>query len=100
MHIIAKGVKFDILANYKPLILIRIYHLCFRFLEFCVTFQGVASFGGTTAGVVSDRSSALLGGKLVLRCSRDDRMDVRASAVIDGIAESFSGRYQETYLYS
>ncbi|KAL4571716.1 hypothetical protein LXL04_018481 [Taraxacum kok-saghyz] len=54
--------------------------------------RGVASFG-CTSGVVRNRCS---GGKLVLRCSRDDRMDVSASAVAEGLSECFNDLVVET----
>ncbi|KAJ9548073.1 hypothetical protein OSB04_020616 [Centaurea solstitialis] len=57
--------------------------------------RGVANFG-CRAGVLSNRSSVLFGGKLVLRCSREEKMDVKVSAVVDGIAERFDDSIVET----
>lgn len=60
-----------------------------------INHRGVASFG-CTSGVVSNRCSNSLGEKLMLRCSREDRMDVSASAVVEGLAECFDDSMLET----
>ncbi|KAI7728070.1 hypothetical protein M8C21_030619, partial [Ambrosia artemisiifolia] len=56
---------------------------------------GIANFGCTTCGV-SKSSSLPLGRKLVLRCAREGMMDVRTSAVVDGIAECLDDSVTET----
>ncbi|KAI3694512.1 hypothetical protein L1987_77478 [Smallanthus sonchifolius] len=57
--------------------------------------RGIANFGCTAYGV-SKISSQSLGGKLVLRCSREEMMDVRTSAVVDGIAECIDDSVTES----
>ncbi|KAJ0566781.1 putative cystathionine beta-lyase [Helianthus annuus] len=55
----------------------------------------IANFGCTTCGV-SKLSSLPLGRKLVLRCTKEDKMDVKTSAVADGIAECLDNSVTET----
>ncbi|KVI12132.1 Cys/Met metabolism, pyridoxal phosphate-dependent enzyme [Cynara cardunculus var. scolymus] len=57
--------------------------------------RGIANFG-CRAGVISNHNSVLLRGKLVLSCLREEKMDVKASAVVDGITECFDDSMAET----
>ncbi|XP_076907980.1 cystathionine beta-lyase, chloroplastic-like [Bidens hawaiensis] len=59
------------------------------------TLRGIVNFGCTACGV-SKLGSLSLSRKLVLRCSREDMMDVRTSAVADGIAEYLDDSVAET----
>ncbi|KAF5802287.1 putative cystathionine beta-lyase [Helianthus annuus] len=57
--------------------------------------RAIANFGCTNCGV-SKLSSLPLGRKLVLRCTKEDKMDVKTSAVADGIAECLDNSVTET----